>query len=102
MKITKWEIGVAVVVALFIFVVYKYYTDLIEDRELERSELLKEVLSGADTLNLKIDTVELNKNITLEDLRKTKLTIDSILNDTTHKQRDTLKLSEALKLLKRK
>ncbi len=101
MKITKWTVGVAVVVALFIFVVYKYYTGLIEDRELERSELLKEVLNGVDTLNLEIDTVELNKNITLDELRKTKLTIDSILSDTTSR-RDSLKLSEALKLLKRK
>ena len=101
MKITKWTVGVAVVVALFIFVVYKYYTGLIEDRELERSELLKEVWNGVDTLNLEIDTVELNKNITLDELRKTKLTIDSILSDTTSR-RDSLKLSEALKLLKRK
>ncbi len=101
MKITKWELGVCAVVALFIFVTYKYYTGILEDRELERSELVKEVLSGVDTLNIDIDTVELNKNMSLDDLRKTKLSIDSILNDKTAK-RDTLKLNEALKLLKRK
>lgn len=101
MKITKWELGVCAVLALFIYVAYKYYTDMVKDREFERSELLKDVLKNVDTLNIPLDTLELNKNISMDELKRTKLSIDSILSDTITK-RDTLKLNDAIKLLRKR